>query len=78
MMTGQPEGITFHKSRSPNPGEHHVHHDGVMVGSVAQFRMGAAQFGTTWMATTPTGKTSTRFASREAAASWLVQEARRA
>ena len=54
-----------------------MHHDGVMVGTVAQFRMGAAQFGTTWMATTLNGKTSTRFTSRDAAAAWLVQEARR-
>ncbi len=76
-MTGQPTGVTFHASPSHNPAEHHVHHDGVMVGSVAQFRMGAAQFGVTWMATTPNGKVSTRFPSRDAAAAWLVQEAAR-
>ena len=73
-MTDQPTGLSFGKSPTRNPNEHAVYNDGVLIGSVARFQMGAGQFGTTWMATTPDRRTSTHFASRSEAAAWLVQQ----
>lgn len=47
------------------------------IGTVAPFRMAAGQFGSSWVATTPAGKRSGTFASRQAAAGWLVRQADR-
>jgi hypothetical protein len=51
--------------------------DGADVGTVRPFRLGAGQFGSGWAAESPAGERSTGFATREAAADWLVERTRR-
>ena len=71
----RPANVTYQKSGAPGTSNYAVRLDGVSIGTVARFSMGAAQFGSTWMATTPSRKKSTRFTSRDGAAGWLVKQA---
>ena len=50
---------------------------GTDIGTVRPFRLAAGQFGSGWAAESTAGEQSTGFPSREAAADWLVQRARR-
>jgi len=77
MMTDSATGVTFRASASGRPSEYQVHHDGVMVGTVSRFVMGAGQFGASWMATTTDGQRSTPYVRRGDAAVWLVKQAGR-
>ena len=47
------------------------------LGLVRPFRLGAGQFGSGWAAETPAGEQSTGFPTRDAAADWLAERARR-
>lgn len=68
--------LLFRKTTPPGASQYEVFRAGQHIGRVGRFRMGAAQFGSTWMATTPSGRKSTQFQTREAAAAWLMEQAR--
>jgi len=68
--------LLFRRTTPPGASQYEVFRVGQHIGRVGRFRMGAAQFGSTWMATTPSGRNSTRFPTRESAAAWLVEQAR--
>ena len=73
---GTPTKVTYRKTNPPGASNYVVLVDGESIGTVGRFRMGAAQFGSTWMATAPSGKKSSRFTTRDAAAGWLVKMSR--
>ena len=68
--------VTYRKTNPPGASNYVVLHKGEPIGTVGRFRMGAAQFGSTWMATTLGRKRSTGFTTRDAAAAWLVTQVR--
>jgi hypothetical protein len=70
----EPAGITFRATSATAAGGFDVLLAGQVIGAVARFTMGAGQFGSSWMATTPGGLRSSRFPNREAAAAWLSQQ----
>jgi len=72
----RPSELVFRRTLPPGASQYEVFQAGQHIGRVGRFRMGAAQFGSTWMATTPSGRTSTRFPTRDSAAAWLVAQAR--
>jgi len=72
----KPTDIQFERTNPPGAGQYQVLYKKHPIGKVGRFRIGAGQFGSTWVATTPSRKKSTRFSTREAAAKWLVQQAR--
>lgn len=57
-------------------GQYEVVHEGRVVGVVGRFRMSAGQFGSRWVATDPGRRRSGKYTTRDAAASWLVEQAR--
>lgn len=75
--TRKPSDISYRKTSARGASQYGVSHKAKPIGKVGRFQMGAAQFGSTWTATTPSRKKSTRFRSREAAAAWLVEQASR-
>ena len=75
--TPNPPHISYRKTSGPGASQYEVSYKGAVIGKVARHSMGAAQFGSTWAATTPSRKRSTRFRSRDAAAAWLVEQASR-
>ena len=75
MVTpNRPESVTFRAIPPPGAGRFEVIREGQVIGSVGRFSVGAGQFGSTWMATTPDGRTSMRFSDRETAAAWLLRQ----
>lgn len=68
-----PADITFRATTPPGAGRYEVIHEGQAIGTVGRFTMGAGQFGSSWMATAPSGRKSSRFRTREAAAAWLLE-----
>lgn len=68
----RPANVTYRKTSSRGAVSYEVLLDGVLIGRVSKFHMGAGQFGVKWLATTPAGERSTRFPSRDQAAGWLV------
>jgi hypothetical protein len=67
--------IAYRKSGAAGSGSYEVLLEGVVIGTVGRFSMSAAQFGSSWLATTPDGR-RTKLRSREAAAKWLVSQVR--
>jgi hypothetical protein len=72
----KPARVTYRKAKPPGASNYVVIHEGESIGTVGRFAMGAGQFGSTWMATTPSRRKSTRFTTRDSAAAWLVKQAR--
>jgi hypothetical protein len=69
--------LHFRRSAPPGAGHYEVLYEGSVMGTVGRFRLGAGQFGSHWMATSPDGRRSGRYATREAAAAWLMGQAGR-
>ncbi len=76
MAAAKKPDVVYRKTTPPGAGQYEVVSDGVVIGTVGRFRLGAGQFGSRWMATTPTRKRSTQFMTRESAAGWLITQAR--
>ena len=68
--------IKYRKTTPPGAGQYEVLHQGRTIGKVGRFRLGAGQFGSRWVATTPRRKRSGKYVTRDAAAAWLVEQAR--
>lgn len=66
--------IRYRKTTPPGAGQYEVVMQDKVIGKVGRFRMGAGQFGSSWVATTPRRKRSGQHATRDAAATWLVKE----
>jgi len=69
--------IRYRKTTPPGAGHYEVLDRDHVIGKVGRFRLGAGQFGSRWVATTPTRKRSAQYLTRDAAAAWLVEQARR-
>jgi hypothetical protein len=67
--------IRYRKTTPPGAGQYEVLIKDQVIGKVGRFRMGASQFGSSWVATTPRRKRSGQYKTRDAAATWLVREA---
>jgi hypothetical protein len=50
--------------------------DGSGIGTVRPFELGAGQFGPRWQAQAPDGTRNVGFATRAAAAAWLIERTR--
>jgi hypothetical protein len=72
--SGKPIKIRYRKTTPP--GQYEVIYQDQIIGKVGRFRLGAGQFGSRWMATTPRRKKSGQYVTRDAAAVWLVEQAR--
>ena len=72
----KPATVKYRKTTPPGAGQYEVIYKERVIGKVGRFRLGAGQFGSNWMATTPRRKKSGQYTTRDAAASWLVEEAR--
>jgi len=68
--------VSYRKTSPPGAGQYEVLYRGHVVGKVGRFRLSAGQFGSRWVATTPRRKRSGRYMTRDAAAGWLVEQAR--
>lgn len=68
--------IRYRKTTPPGAGQYEVLVGERVIGKVGRFRMGAGQFGSSWVATSPRRKRSGQYKTRDAAASWLVKEDR--
>ena len=69
--------VTFEELDADGTSGFHVSDGDRDLGLVRPFRIGAGQFGSGWAAETPDGEQSTGFPTRDAAADWLVERARR-
>lgn len=74
--TPNPKNVGYRKTSPPGAGQYEVLWKDVVVGKVGRFRMGAGQFGSRWIATTPRRKKSIKYITRDAAANWLIEQAR--
>jgi hypothetical protein len=74
--TPQPKHVHYRKTSPPGAGMYEVLYKGAPIGKVGRFRLSAGQFGSRWVATTPRRKRSAQYATRDAAAAWLVEQAR--
>jgi hypothetical protein len=72
----KPVKIRYRKTDPPGAGQYEVLVQDQVIGKVGRFRLGAGQFGSRWMATTPRRKKSGQYMTRDAAAAWLVEQAR--
>ncbi|MEX1296256.1 MAG: hypothetical protein AB1Z67_08810 [Candidatus Limnocylindrales bacterium] len=75
--TPNPKHIRYRKTSPPGAGQYEVLYKDTVIGKVGRFRLGAGQFGSRWVATTPRRRKSGQYATRDAAAMWLVEQARR-
>ena len=76
MAAKKTANVTYRKTSPPGAGQYEVLYRGQVIGKVGRFRMSAGQFGSNWVATTPRRKRSGKYATRDAAAQWLVAQAR--
>ena len=74
--TSNPKHIRYRKTSPPGAGQYEVLYKDTVIGKVGRFRMGAGQFGSRWIATTPRRKKSGQYMTRDAAATWLIEQAR--
>ena len=74
--TPNPKHVRYRKTSPPGAGKYEVLYKDVAIGTVGRFRMGAGQFGSRWIAMTPRRKRSGQHATRDAAALWLIEQAR--
>lgn len=72
----RPVKIRYRKTDPPGAGQYEVLYKDQVIGKVGRFRLGAGQFGSRWVATTPRRKKSGQYTTRDAAAAWLVEQAR--
>jgi hypothetical protein len=72
-----PKTFKYRKTSPPGAGQYEVVYKDAPIGRVGRFRSSAGQFGSRWVATTPSGRKSGQYATRDAAASWLVEQTRR-
>ncbi len=68
--------IRYRAASPPGTGRYEVLYKGTVIGTVGRFRLSAGQFGSGWMATTLGRRRSGKYMTREAAATWLVEQAR--
>ncbi len=68
--------IRYRKTTPPGAGQYEVLYQDRVIGKVGRFRLAAGQFGSRWVATTPRRKRSGKYVTRDAAAAWLVEQAR--
>ena len=73
--TPEPRQVMYRETSPPGAGGYEVLYGDEVIGVVAPFRMSAGQFGSRWVATTPGRKRSGLYATRDAAAGWLIEEA---
>jgi hypothetical protein len=75
-MTSSSEstGLEFISIGGPGATTYEVVEAGRVIGTVGRFSLGAGQFGSSWLATTPDGARSTKLRSRAAAAAWLTEQ----
>jgi dipeptidase E len=73
--TPKSQKVRYRQASPPGAGRYEVVSGDVVIGTVGRFALGAGQFGTRWVATTPDGRTSNRHATRDSAASWLIEQA---
>jgi hypothetical protein len=76
--TPKPRHVTYRQTSPPGAGQYEVFYRDVRIGRVGRFRLGAGQFGSRWVATTPPGRRSVTHTTRDAAAEWLIEQARSA
>ena len=74
--TPNPKHIRYRNTSPPGAGQYEVLYKDTPIGRVGRFRLGAGQFGSRWMATTPRRRKSGQYMTRDAAAMWLVEQAR--
>ena len=74
--TPNPKHVRYRKASPPGAGKYEVLYKDQVVGTVGRFRIGAGQFGSRWMATTPRRRRSGKYTTRDAAALWLIEQAR--
>ena len=77
MASSTASSLRYRKTTPPGAGQYDVLYGGTVIGKVGRFRLSAGQFGSRWVATTPRRKRSGQYATRDAAAMWLVEQARR-
>jgi hypothetical protein len=68
--------VRYRKTTPPGAGQYEVQVGDRVIGQVGRFRMGAGQFGSSWVATSTRGTRSGQYTTRDAAAGWLVREDR--
>jgi hypothetical protein len=68
--------IRYRKTNPPGAGQYEVLYRDQVIGKVGRFRLSAGQFGSRWVATTLRRKRSGKYTTRDAAAVWLVEQAR--
>lgn len=68
--------LRYRKTTPPGAGQYEVLYGDRVIGKVGRFRLSAGQFGSRWVATTPRRKRSGQYTTRDAAAMWLVEQAR--
>lgn len=76
VASPDPKHIKYRKTSPPGAGQYEVFYKDTRIGRVGRFRLGAGQFGSRWMATTPRRRKSGQYMTRDAAAMWLVEQAR--
>jgi hypothetical protein len=74
--TPNPKHIKYRKTSPPGAGQYEVVYRDTVIGKVGRFRMGAGQFGSRWIATTPRRRKSGQYMTRDAAAMWLIEQTR--
>lgn len=74
--TSKPTNVKYRQTDPPGAGQYEVLYKDTVIGKVGRFRLGAGQFGSRWMATTRRRKRSGQYMTRDAAAAWLVEQAR--
>ena len=76
VATPNPKHVKYRQTSPRGAGQYEVLYKDIVIGRVGRFRLGAGQFGSRWMATTPRRQRSGHYATRDAAAMWLVEQAR--
>lgn len=75
VATRNPKHVRYRKTTPPGAGQYEVLYKDAVIGKVGRFRLGAGQFGSRWIATTPRRRKSGQYTTRDAAAMWLVEQA---
>jgi hypothetical protein len=73
--TPRAKQVRYRKTSPPGAGRYEVLYQERVIGVVGRFRLGAGQFGSRWVATTPKRRKSGQYTTRDAAAGWLIEQA---
>lgn len=76
MAADRTTPVRYRRTDPPGAGQYEVLLGDRVVGRVGRFRMAAGQFGSGWVATTTGRRRSGTYATRDAAAAWLLEQAR--